>query len=158
MPKQNAGEVVIQSFVVLMIFCTFVKLMFFYSLHFICKQNVTGNSQQQINMTLENINPTSFNWDNIVSEKLDGETGYTIIRTQIVGTIKIRKVEYSTKYLADHWCDKGHIVIVISGQLFIEHKDTTKHLLISGSTYVVGDNSMAHKAMSTDGAIVIIVD
>ncbi len=109
-------------------------------------------------MIIENINPTSFNWDNLVAEKFDGETGYATIKTQIVGTIKIRQVEYSRDYLADHWCDKGHIVFVISGQLILEHIDKTELIINSGSTYVVGDNSMAHKAKSTDGAMVLIVD
>ena len=109
-------------------------------------------------MTIKNINPTSFNWDDFVSEKFDGETGYATIKTQTIGTIKIRQVQYSINYLADHWCDKGHIVFVISGQLIIEHKDNTEIILNSGSTYVVGDNSMAHKAKSTVGATVLIVD
>ena len=109
-------------------------------------------------MTLENINPTSFNWDNLIAEKFDGETGYATIKTQIIGTIKLRQVEYSRNYLADHWCDKGHIIFVISGQLIIEHKDNTKLMLSNGSTYVVGDNSMAHKVKSTDGATVLIID
>ena len=109
-------------------------------------------------MTLENINPTSFNWDDLVSEESGGETGYARIKTQVAGTIKIRQVQYSKNYLADHWCDKGHIVLVISGQLIIEHKDNTEIILNSGSTYVVGDNSMAHKAKSAEGATVLIVD
>lgn len=109
-------------------------------------------------MTLENINPTSFHWDNLIAEKFDGESGCTIIKTQYVGTIKIRYVEYSANYLADHWCTKGHIVYVISGALIIEHNDKTELLLNHGSTYIVGDNSMAHKAKSVNGATVFIVD
>lgn len=109
-------------------------------------------------MILENISPISFNWNNLVSEKFEGETGYTIIKAHSVGTIKLRYVEYSTHYLANHWCDKGHLVFVISGQLIIEHKDNTVITLHKGSAYVVGDNAMAHKAKSTEGATVIIVD
>lgn len=109
-------------------------------------------------MTIENIIPKAFCWDNLESEKADGETGYTNIKTQIFGTIKLRQVEYSSNYMADHWCDKGHIVFVISGQLIIEHKDNTILTLNSGTSYVVGDNSMAHKATSISGATVLIVD
>ena len=109
-------------------------------------------------MIIENINPTLFNWENIVAEKCNGANGYAIIKTQILGTIKIRHVEYSSNYLADHWCNKGHIVFVICGQLIIEHNDNTELIINSGSTYVVGDNSNAHKAKSTDGATVLIVD
>jgi hypothetical protein len=109
-------------------------------------------------MIIENTYPTSFNWDNILAEKFEGKTGYAAIKTEMFGTIKVRQVEYSRNYLADHWCDKGHIVFVVSGELIIEHKDNTKLILNSGATYVVGDNSMAHKAKSIDGAIVLIVD
>jgi len=109
-------------------------------------------------MVIENISPQSFNWENIIAERLEGETGYTLIKTQSAGSIKIRQVEYSANYLADHWCDKGHVVCVISGQLIIEHQDGTEHTLTGGSTYVVGDNSKAHRAKSSVGALVIIVD
>lgn len=109
-------------------------------------------------MIIEKISPQSFNWENSVTERFEGETGYTQIKTHSAGTIKIRQVEYSTNYLADHWCDKGHVVCVLSGQLTIEHKDGSEHTVTSGSNYVVGDNSMAHRAKSMSGAIVIIVD
>lgn len=109
-------------------------------------------------MKIETIYPTSFTWDNITSEKYEGDTGSATIKSQIVGTIQIRQVEYSKNYRADHWCDKGHIVFVVSGQLLIEHQDNTVHPLVSGATYVVGDNSMAHKAVSQEGALVLIVD
>lgn len=109
-------------------------------------------------MIIASINPTSVNWDNLVAEKIDGETGYADIKTQIFGAIKIREVEYSRNFLADHWCEKGHIVYVISGQLVLEHTDNTEHVINSGSLYVVGDNTMAHKAKSADGAKVLIVD
>ena len=109
-------------------------------------------------MTIESINATSFVWDNLAAEKFDGQTGFATVRTQIVGNIKIRKVEYSPGYLADHWCEKGHIVLIVAGQLIIEHQDETEVRLDSGSTYVVGDNSMAHKARSTVGALAFIVD
>lgn len=109
-------------------------------------------------MIIENINPTSFNWDNLEDEVFQGETGYAIVKTQLFGSIKLRRVEYSRNYLADHWCDKGHIVFVISGQLILEHIDHSEHIVNIGSTYVVGDNSMSHRAKTVDGAIVLIVD
>lgn len=56
-------------------------------------------------MILEKNNTTSYNWDNIVEEKFDCETGLVITKRQIVGKIKIRKTVYSTNYLADHWCE-----------------------------------------------------
>lgn len=115
-------------------------------------------AQYDKNMKLENINPTSFDWDDLAGERFEGETGYATIKAQHAGAIQLRQVAYSTNYLADHWCDKGHVVFVISGQLIIQHKDNTEIVLNSGSTYVVGDDSMAHRATSTSGATVLIVD
>ena len=109
-------------------------------------------------MTIETINPILFHWDDLTAEQYEGETGSATIKAQSVGSIQIRQVTYSKNYLADHWCDKGHIVFVISGQLEIEHKDGKLFTLESGTTYVVGDNTMAHKARSDEGAVVLIVD
>ena len=109
-------------------------------------------------MTLENISPISFTWHDLVGEKLEGETGHANMKTQMLGAIRLRQVEYSANYFADHWCNKGHIVFVISGELTIEHIDKTELTLKSGVTYVVGDNSMLHKAKSTAGATALIVD
>ncbi|MEZ4721783.1 MAG: DHCW motif cupin fold protein [Flavobacteriales bacterium] len=109
-------------------------------------------------MIIENIDPTTIDWETAAKEKLDGETGFAEVKTKIAGQIKIRQVTYSQGYLADHWCDKGHVLLVISGQLIIEHIDNTEVKLEANSAYVVGDNSMAHRAKSTEGALVLIVD
>ncbi len=109
-------------------------------------------------MTIELNMPISFNWENVEAEKYEGEYGFAIIKTQNVGNIKLRQVEYSKNYLADHWCDKGHIVFIVSGQIVIEHIDNSEIVLNIGSTYVVGDNSLKHKVKSTNGATVLIID
>jgi hypothetical protein len=102
--------------------------------------------------------PLNLNWLEIPEEKVNGEIGFAKIKTQLLGDIKIRKVEYAKNYLADHWCDKGHIVFVIEGQLILEHQDQSIQIIDAGMTYIVGDNSMSHKAKSKQGALVYIVD
>lgn len=109
-------------------------------------------------MNIEYLLPNSFHWDQVSIETLNGETGHARIKTQVMGTIKIRQVDYSANYQADHWCVKGHLVFVLSGQLVLEHKNNTVNTLNKGSVYVVGDDSMAHKAKSQEGASVLIVD
>ena len=109
-------------------------------------------------MNICNFAPLSVQWEKISSEKVVGESGYVISKTQIVGEIKVRIVEYSHSYLADHWCDKGHIVFVIEGELIIEHKNGSSYNIKKGMSYFVGDNSMPHKAKSNSGAKVFIVD
>lgn len=114
--------------------------------------------EEQKSMKIENIYPTSFDWDALTAEKSNGETGYATCKTQNFGSIKLRQVEYSTNYLADHWCDKGHVVIVVKGELIIQHINQTELTINCGSTYVVGDNSMAHKTKSIVGATALIID
>lgn len=109
-------------------------------------------------MIIEHLLPKSFQWDYVSAERVDGLSGYANIKTQVLGSIKIRQVDYSQNYLADHWCEKGHLVFVLSGELVLEHKDNTVQSLHKGSVYVVGDGSMAHKAVSHEGASVLIVD
>lgn len=109
-------------------------------------------------MNIENFLPLSFDWKNIPGEKINGENGFAMIKTQTLGSIKIRYVEYSTNYIADHWCDKGHIVYIIQGELMIEHKDNSIHSLISGMSYLIGDNTLSHKVKSTTGAKILIID
>lgn len=109
-------------------------------------------------MSIEHLLPISFQWNQVAIEKVNGLSGYANIKTQEFGSIKIRHVDYSANYEADHWCEKGHLVFVLSGQLSLEHKDNTIHTLNKDSVYVVGDDSMAHKAKSQVGARVLIVD
>lgn len=109
-------------------------------------------------MIIEHLLPKSFQWNHVAAEKVDGLSGYANIKTQVLGSIKIRQVDYSPNYEADHWCEKGHLVFVLSGQLVLEHKDNKVQTLNKDSVYVVGDDSMAHKAKSNEGATVIIVD
>ena len=71
----------------------------------------------------------------------------------------MRLVVYSQDFVADHWCHKGHIVFVISGQLVIEHQDAARYTLAPGTSYHVADNDGSpHKVLSKDGATVFIVD
>ena len=109
-------------------------------------------------MILKNILPQNIDWSSISEEKISGETGYVIIKIKKFGNIQIRKIEYSQNYKADHWCDKGHIVYVLHGELIIEYKEHSSHIIKSGMSYVVGDKSLSHKAVSMNGATVLIID
>ena len=50
---------------------------------------------------------TLTDWSSVEPVRYPGETGYAEWRTLEVGDIRIRVVEYSPGYLADHWCDRG---------------------------------------------------
>ncbi len=99
-----------------------------------------------------------FNWDKVEKFKYKGERGIAIWQTIIVGTIRIRKVQYSKNYLADHWCQKGHIVHCLQGQLNIELKDGEKLFLTQGDTYVVSDQASSHRSSNVNTVKLFIVD
>ena len=109
-------------------------------------------------MLMLNIPFGTTDWSDVERTEHPGETGKAYWRTRQFGTVRVRMVEYTAGYLADHWCEKGHVIFVISGNLYIEHKDNTNILLEPGTTYVVGDDSMPHRASSKLGAKVYIVD
>ena len=109
-------------------------------------------------MIIEKFHPTSFDWNDVSIEKNNAETGFAINRTKSAGNITVRYIEYSSNYIADHWCEKGHIVFVISGELMIEHINGESHHLKKGMTFIIGDNTLEHKAKSEVGAKVLIVD
>ncbi|MEQ4530614.1 MAG: DHCW motif cupin fold protein [Mixta sp.] len=97
-------------------------------------------------------------WQNVVSEKHLGEKGYALWRTQRFNDIRVRIVDYSAGYLADHWCDKGHILYCLEGELHTELEDGRTFILTPGMSYQVADNAEAHRSSSPSGAKLFIVD
>mgnify|MGYP001029219324 CR=1 FL=1 len=98
-------------------------------------------------------------WSAIVPTEHPGETGAAFWRTLNVGDIRIRVVEYSPGYLADHWCDRGHILYVLEGVLDTELKDGRRFTLTAGMSYQVSDHGdAAHRSSTRDGARLFIVD
>jgi hypothetical protein len=98
------------------------------------------------------------NWENVPATEHPGETGMAIWKTLQFGDLRIRMVEYSANYLADHWCSKGHIIYCIEGEMVSELLDGSKHTLYKGSSYVVSDNMSSHRSFSKDGVKLMIID
>ncbi|MBK6953067.1 MAG: DHCW motif cupin fold protein [Crocinitomicaceae bacterium] len=109
-------------------------------------------------MNLDKFLPVSFDWNAVPNEKAVGMRGFTSTKIKTFGNVTVRRVEYSPEYVADHWCDKGHVIFILEGQLIVEHKGGSIHSLHAGMVYMVGDDSRAHKAKSKNGAVVFIVD
>lgn len=97
-------------------------------------------------------------WDSVAEERHDGVTGFATWKVKLFGDIRVRKVSYSENYLADHWCDKGHIIFCIKGEMVTELKNGTKHILREGMSYQVGDEADGHKSFTEKGATLFIVD
>ena len=102
---------------------------------------------------------TLTDWSSVEPVRYPGETGYAEWRTLEVGDIRIRVVEYSPGYLADHWCDRGHILYVLEGQLTSELKDGRSVVMTPGMSYQVSDFGDApHRSKTKAGAKLFIVD
>lgn len=97
-------------------------------------------------------------WSSIDKTEHKGDSGVAYWRTQTFGGIRVRMVEYSPGYLADHWCSKGHILLCLEGELNTELKDGRKFTLKPGMSYQVADNAEPHRSHTKEGAILFIVD
>src|SRR6266496_370522 len=91
-------------------------------------------------------------WNEIAPTRHAGETGFALWRTQTFDDIRVRRIEYSPGYLADHWCAKGHITLCLSGILDIEIGDGTHLQLKAGQSYRVGDGDPPHRSRTSVGA------
>jgi hypothetical protein len=97
-------------------------------------------------------------WAAVRRTEHKGETGVAWWRTLEAGNIRVRMVEYSPGYLADHWCSRGHVLLVLEGELVTELKDGSSHVLRGGQSYQVADDAMPHRSRTAGGATLFIVD
>ena len=97
-------------------------------------------------------------WSAIEPTEHKGESGLAHWRTQNFGSIRVRFVEYTPGYLADHWCVKGHILLCVEGELHTELEDGRTFVLTAGMSYQVADNSEPHRSSTEAGAKLFIVD
>ena len=97
-------------------------------------------------------------WSQIAPTEHEGERGRAYWRTQQFGSIRVRMVEYSPGYLADHWCVKGHVLLCVEGELHTDLKDGRSFTLMPGMSYQVADNAEPHRSYTEGGAKLFIVD
>ena len=109
-------------------------------------------------MKIENVPFATTDWSQIVATEHPGETGVALWRTVEVGNIRVRMVEYSPGYLADHWCSRGHVLLVLEGELITELQDGRSFVMKPGVSYHVADGAAPHRSRTTGGAKLFIVD
>ena len=109
-------------------------------------------------MTLKITENLPVNWQDITAETLAGTRGHATVRTQQFDNFKIRKLEFSANYEADHWCSKGHIIQVVTGELIILNQDQSQFVVAAADTVVLGDDVVAHKALTKIETSVLIID
>jgi hypothetical protein len=97
-------------------------------------------------------------WESLEESRHAGESGTALWRTRQFGAIRVRMVEYSPGYVADHWCEKGHILLCLAGELHTELADGRTFTLTPGMSYQVADGAEPHRSRSPKGARLFIVD
>ena len=97
-------------------------------------------------------------WSMIERTEHAGDSGVAYWRTQRFGDLRVRMVEYSPGYLADHWCQKGHVLLCLEGELLTELADGRMFTLTAGMSYQVADDAEPHRSSTVSGARLFIVD
>jgi len=100
----------------------------------------------------------SIDWSDISKEVHKGETGIATWQTIQFSGLRLRIVEYSPGYIADHWCQKGHIVHCLEGEVTNELKGETTSFLKKGMSYIVSDDMSSHRSITNDGVKLLIID
>ena len=109
-------------------------------------------------MKIEGVDFGVVDWDRVDRVEHPGEKGRAYWRTLQVGDIRVRKVEYTPGYLADHWCERGHVLLVLEGELITELKDGRRFVLRPGMSYHVADGREPHRSSTETGVKLFIVD
>jgi quercetin dioxygenase-like cupin family protein len=97
-------------------------------------------------------------WSRVEQTEHEGERGRAYWRTQNFGAIRVRIVEYTPGYVADHWCVKGHVLLCMEGELHTQLDDGRTFTLRAGMSYQVADNAEPHRSYTEQGAKLFIVD
>jgi hypothetical protein len=97
-------------------------------------------------------------WSTIEVTEHPGTTGKAFWRTRQFGSIRVRLLEYTPGYLADHWCVKGHILLCLEGQLDTALADGRTFTLKPGMSYQVADQAEPHRSSTAVGAKLFVVD
>jgi quercetin dioxygenase-like cupin family protein len=109
-------------------------------------------------MKIEGVPFAAIDWEQVPVTVHPGETGEARWRTVEAGNLRVRLVEYSPGYRADHWCARGHVLLVLEGELVTELQGGAVHRLASGMSYQVADDVAPHRSSTAAGARLFIVD
>jgi hypothetical protein len=108
--------------------------------------------------TIDGVAFAAIDWEQVAPTEHPGVSGKAFWRTLQVGGARVRMVEYTPGYVADHWCRRGHIMLVVEGELLTELDDGREFVLRAGMGYHVGDDQGAHRSRTTMGAKLFMVD
>ena len=97
-------------------------------------------------------------WTSIKIIEYRGESGTSLCKTIQFPGLRIRLVEYSNGYLADHWCQKGHFVHCVEGDFILETSPTEHVNIKKGDSFIVSDDLGSHRIFTQYGTTLLIVD
>ena len=100
----------------------------------------------------------TIDWNNIEKTIHPGDAGTAFWQTIQFDGLRIRLVEYTPGYVADHWCRKGHIIYCLQGTFVSEMEDGNHFTLTTGMSYVVSDDASSHRSTTADGVKLLIID
>jgi hypothetical protein len=109
-------------------------------------------------MKIEDVAFCTTDWSLVSPTSHAGEVGMALWRTLEVGNVRVRQVDYTPGYVADHWCSRGHVLLVLEGELHTELRDGRRFVLKAGTSYQVADGAEPHRSSSPLGARLFIVD
>lgn len=102
---------------------------------------------------------TTIDWAAVPATEYPGITGKAVWRTMNAGDLRVRMVEYSPGYFADHWCARGHVILVVDGEMTAELKDGQSFVLKAGTGYMASDDeNNPHRSRTEAGCRLFIVD
>jgi len=111
-----------------------------------------------MHMNIVGLSFSTTDWSGVARSEHPGASGTAIWRVRQFGDIRVRIVEYTPGYVADHWCVKGHILYCLEGELRTELQDGRTFTLTPGMSYQVADNAESHRSSTQVGARLFIVD
>lgn len=109
-------------------------------------------------MNIEGVPFQTADWSAIAPTAHPGDEGTAYWRTLELGNIRVRMVEYTPGYIANHWCERGHVLLVLEGELHTELADGRRFTLRPGQSYQVADGAAPHRSRTAVGARLFIVD
>jgi hypothetical protein len=109
-------------------------------------------------MQFGNLPFMTIDWSAVSAAEHPGASGIAIWRTVEAGDVRVRMVEYSPGYSADHWCNRGHVLLVLEGELVTELQDGRVVTLTPGMSYQVADDAAPHRSRTEVGAKLFVVD
>jgi hypothetical protein len=109
-------------------------------------------------MRIEDVPFCTTDWSKVPETRHAGDSGFATWRTLELGNIRVRMVEYSPGYKADHWCQRGHVLLVLEGELDTRLADGRTMHMTAGHSYQVAEDAMAHRSETANGAKLFIVD